>query len=248
MITASPAINTEITGLINLLVVDDDHSLLGLVKDIFSSIPLYTIHSATSYGEAFQLLRSGKRFHVCILDLGIYDIDNDEYILLKQYAHHCSIIILTGSRSPAKGAMCIQLGARAVIEKGADLKIFDLVEAVNINALINIVNFRYHYNSGETLSLATKILFEKKPKSVTAWADFMRISDRQLRNLWHANSGFSAKHILFLFNFLLQIFQYYTLYNFGSGEQKKDLRLFDDFDKNLNYFIKNREIFLFIIS
>jgi hypothetical protein len=44
------------------------------------------------------------------------DIENDEFYILRQYAYHCPIIVLTGSSSPIKGNM-IQLGARAVLER-----------------------------------------------------------------------------------------------------------------------------------
>ena len=208
---------------------------------------LYALHSATSNSQGLTFLRSGTRFHVCILDLGINDIENDEFYILRQYARHCSIIVLTGSRSPNKGATCIQLGARAVLEKGASFRGETLFDIINRCALLNIVNHRYNENGGDTLSYATKVLLEKKPQSVTEWADYMRITDRQLRNLWHTCSGFSAKHVLFLYGLLSHAFEYYSIQLFGTPEARKSMESGID-QKYSSYFQKNKEVISFLLS
>ncbi len=237
-----------VNGMINLLIVDDNPDILGFLKELFSSLPIYKVHSAANSGDALSILRSGKRFHVCVLDLGLCDIENDEYYLLRLYAHHSSVIVLTGSNSPVKGATCIQLGARSVVEKGVNFNPHKFLELVNNYAIINIVNFRYNDSSGETLNLATRILIEKEPPSVTDWASFMRITDRQLRNLWHNGSGFSAKHILFIFTFLKQVFQYFTLLNYGAPEDKKILLSDQEIKKLRSYYIAHKDIISFILS
>lgn len=233
---------------VNVLLVDDDSDASELLRDIFSLAPIYVVHSASSSCDALSLLRSGKRFHVIILDLGLSDVFNDEFYLLRQYAHNSSMIILTGSNSPSKGATCIQMGARSVIEKGAQFNTRKFIETVNFNSVINIVNSRYSNNNAETLNFATKVLFEKMPKSVTEWADCMRITDRQLRNLWHTGSGYSAKQVLVLFTILTQTFRYYTVFNFGTSEEKREFESTVDVKKLFSYYIAHKNIVTFILS
>ena len=102
---------------LNLLFIEDNNEFKDFILDLFEPVHLYTISTASSNTEALKYLRSGLRFHACILDLGMNDIENDEFYILRQYAYHCPIVVLTGSSSPNKGATCIQLGARAVLEK-----------------------------------------------------------------------------------------------------------------------------------
>jgi CheY-like chemotaxis protein len=235
-------------GILNILIIEDDPYSKSLVEDLLSEEPIYATHSAASSQEALELLRSGKRFHVCIMDLGLSDIQNDEFFILKQYAQHCSIIVLTGSCSPQKGATCIKLGARAVFEKGTDLNLKELLRAIHTNTLLSIVNHRYNEHNIDTINLATKILFDKKPSTVTQWADYMRISDRQLRNLWHNGSGFSAKYTLYLYMVFSAAFSYYYSLQFEPKEMIDDLLTSFSENKLHNYFNSNVEIILFLLS
>lgn len=233
---------------VNVLVADDDPDSLELLLDIFALAPIYVAHPVSSSTDALSLLRSGKRFHVLILDLGLNDVEKDEFYLLRQYAQHSSIIILTGSTSPSKGATCIQMGARNVIEKGAKFSTRKFIETVNYTSVINIVNSRYSDSSAETLNFATKVLIEKMPKSVTEWADCMRITDRQLRNLWHTGLGYSAKQVLALFTILTQTFRYYTIFNFGTSDEKRDFESAVDIKKLFSYYEAHKNIITFILS
>lgn len=221
---------------------------MGLIKEILSEQSVFCIHSAVSSQEALNLLKSGKRFHICIMDLGLSDIQNDEFFILKQYAQHTSIIVLTGSSSPQKGALCIKNGARGVFEKGTSLNIREFLLAIHHNTMISIINHRYNEHNPDTINLATKILFEKKPSSVTDWADYMNISDRQLRNLWHNGSGFSAKYTLSIYTLFSTAFSYFYATQFESKSVVTEL-LKSCSEKKLNtYFTQNSEIFMFLLS
>ena len=180
---------------LNALVVDDEWISQALVSELLSHVNIFEISTASRCAEAVTVLRS-RRIHLCILDLGINDIDNDEFYLLRTYAKTCSIIVLTASTSPQKGGLCMELGARAILEKRAPFDNRTFIINSNRYALLNIINPYYRERAGDTLGLTTKVLFEKDPRSVTEWADCLRITDRQLRNLW--NSGTGAKSILFL--------------------------------------------------
>jgi predicted peptidase len=87
----------------------------------------------------------------------------------------------------------------------------------------------------------------EKPQSVTEWADHLRITDRQLRNLWHTGSGFSAKYILFIHNMLSSALDYYRVELFGSDEEKEQLETSSE-EKLFSYFNAHQEIISFLFS
>jgi len=87
---------------------------------------------------------------------------------------------------------------------------------------MSIVYQYYDDSAGDTVNLAVKTLFEKKPATVTKWAEYMRLSDRQLRNLWNIGPAGGAKFILELFHIYYEAFQYYKTLLF---EQTKSIQI-----------------------
>ena len=234
-------------GLFNLLVVENDPSDLAAIRRLIEAFPCYSIIPAPDNSCALDRMRSGRRIHVCITELGMNDIGNDEFYLLRQYAHHCSMIVLTRSASAQKGAACVLFGVRAVFDKGTPFGGREFIETLNELTLINIVNHRYTENSGDTFNLATKILLKTNPRSVTEWADNLRITDRQLRNLWHTGSGFGAKHLLFLFHCCKSAFRHYESSLFDRGKESRFTPPFPP-RRMAAYFEGHRDILNFLIS
>ena len=234
--------------MLNILIVEDDPLSRTLLCELLEPASCYAVHTATTNGKALELLRSGKRFHACIIDLGINDVEDDEFYLLRHYARHSSIIVLTGSPSPQKGAACIQLGARAVFEKGTTFNGRLFFQHLNRMVLINVVNHRFNEWSGDTLNLATRTLFETNPRSVTDWAESMRITDRQLRNLWHSGLGFGAKHVLFLYNCLKNAFNYYENVLFENHRGERRSTPVTNQRHLAVYFQKNYELLTFLLG
>jgi hypothetical protein len=76
----------------------------------------------------------------------------------------------------------------------------------------------------------------------------MRITDRQLRNLWHKGSGYSAKQVLALFTILTETFRYYTVFNFGTIEEKCNFEDTVDVKKLFSYYVAHKNILSFILS
>lgn len=233
---------------INVLVIDPAVAAGTLpIHRLLASMPCCRVDYAATNTEALVLLRSGRRFHVCITELGMYDSENDEYVILRHYADHCSIVILTAEQSAAKGAHAVWLGARAVFDKVDQFDQREFMQVFGRMVLINVVNCRFNEWSGDTLNSATAILFEKNPVSVTEWADYMRITDRQLRNLWHSGSGFGAKQMLFLYGCLRNAFGYYESCYFSTHSPSHAVELF--FRKQYErYYTAHRDILLFLLS
>ena len=233
--------------LLNLLIIDPDDEARSRLATLLAPARCFNIEQATSTGEALEKIRNGKRFHCCITELGMNDVDNDEFFIPRHYAHHSSIMILTASPSPVKGATCAWLGVWDVFEKGPQFNERAFFSALTNMLMINIVNHRYSRYSNDTLNMATKTLLDSAPQSVTEWSDTMRITDRQLRNLWHTGSGFGAKHILFLFHCFKRAFTYYEIMEFGTSHEKQEAgRLFSQ--RHHTYFSTHRELLTFILS
>jgi len=219
--------------LLNLLIIEDDPHFSCFLQELFEPVTLFNVHSASKSSEALDFIKNGKRVHICILDLGISDVANDEFYILRICANICPVLVLTGSRSPSKGAVCIQLGAKAVMEKGAGFSAEKLFDEVIHHNMVNIICKNYNNSAADTVKLAVQILFEKKPLTVTQWAEFMRITDRQLRNLWNIGSPQGAKFILEIFHQYSDAFRYFKSvlfsqksdYCYGSSEKKSSMYL-----------------------
>ena len=205
--------------LVNVLLVDDDTRILSLLSGILNPICPYCIHNAATAQQAEKILSSPSRIHLCVMDLGISDIKNDEFYLLKQFGNRISFIILTGRPSPAKGFNAHALGAKAIIEKSGKFDNIKFLETVNHLSLLNIINPKYSPTTSDSLSLSTDLLFEKSPKFVSQWAQLMGMTDRTLRHIWTKNLGANAKIILSIY----QMFE--TAYNYFEQLEQNSERL-----------------------
>ncbi|MBD3393262.1 MAG: response regulator [Chitinivibrionales bacterium] len=193
---------------VNLLIVDDDPGIRSLVVDVLKPVRLYNVFEAANAAEAEEHLQSPERIHLCLLDLGLADLGNDEFHLLRNHGARVSFVVFTGSTSPAKGYAARELGAKDIIEKSPAFDRPAFLKRVNRLALLNVINPRYGATK-DTLSLSTEVLFDKTPKYVSQWAIQMGITDRELRHIWRKNLGANAKIILSIHQIFTAAFTYY---------------------------------------
>ncbi|MFP4164228.1 MAG: response regulator [Chitinispirillaceae bacterium] len=232
-----------LNGTLRVLVVEDDQTSAFLVNDILSFAPLYFVEQVSTCTSASDKLSSASRYHVAVLDLGIRDVHNDEFHILKQFSKEVSVIVFTGSDSPRKGAWSMILGAKAVVEKGASLDAFDFFRTVNRCALINIINRSYTETGGSgTLWTATRVLLEKKPATVNEWAEMMGITDRQLRNVWNTGGLPGARNVIFLHQLYSRAFSFYENSFNGASDQSKLLES-NEYQRFTEYYLTHRQLF-----
>ncbi len=193
---------------VKILLVDNDPGMISLLTGLFKPFILYDIQTATTAQQADKILSSPPRIHACISDLGIVDINNDEFFLLKKYGARVSFIIFTGSPSPLKGFDAHTLGAKTVIEKSSAFDNNFFFKTVNHFSLLNIINPKYR-TSQDSLSISTNLLFEKSPKFVSQWAQLMGMTDRALRHIWTKHLGANTKIILSIYQIFNSAFQYF---------------------------------------
>lgn len=227
-------------GCLNLLLLEDDPGYQDLILELLEPVKIFTCHKASSTGKALQCVNDTSRIHVCILDLGISDYAGDEFFILRNYADSIPSIVLTGSQSPGKGATCIQLGAKAVMEKGPGFS-FDLFYSslceLTIRGILGRIAAK---KASDTLKDSIDILLQRQPSTVTQWAEYLLITDRQMRNLWHNETGFGAKHILELHILLSNAFDYYEHILFGKSGMRGKSATLDDSRSHL-FFCRHRE-------
>jgi CheY-like chemotaxis protein len=186
---------------INILIADDEPVILQMLSDVMEEKTLYNVFSTKNAKEARDIITSGTRIHVCILDLGLRDVKNDEFYLLKTFAPFISFLVHTGSCEPIKGFKCKELGAKYLIDKGNTMNPYgaQFMDIVNTFGLQNIINPAYSEAAGSALDNATTALFSDSPGSVTDWAMKANISDRELRYLWKIKVGITARHALAIY-------------------------------------------------
>lgn len=186
---------------LNVLVIDDDPIILDLLRETLSLNSLYTVITTDTAAKAKAIICSDQRIHVCIMDLGLDDIDRDEYFLLKTFGPYISFLVHTGSSDPAQGFKSKQYGAKHLITKRiSSLNDIALIKSINYYALLNIVNYAYNENVFDTLKHATDMLFKNTPSTVSQWAIDAGITDRELRYVWKEKIGLMARYALTLYH------------------------------------------------
>lgn len=207
---------------VNVLLIDDDPEILALLSEILKPIGPYNLFCASTAQQAEKILTSPPRTHLCVLDLGITDIKNDEFVLLKRFGNRVSFIIFTGRPSPSKGFDAHALGAKTVIEKTENFDTIKFFKTVNYFALLNIMNPKHSTIINDSLSVSTDLLFEKSPNFVSQWAQMMGMTDRSLRYIWTKNLGANAKIILSTYQMFETAFDYFEKVMLQSEQYKVD--------------------------
>ncbi|NLL12828.1 MAG: response regulator [Fibrobacter sp.] len=229
-----------LNGCLNLLLLEDDPGYQDLILEFLEPVKIFVFRKASTTSSAMQFINNNQKFHLCILDLGISDYAGDEFFILRNYADCIPCIVLTGSQSPGKGAACIQLGAKMVMEKGSRFKFDIFYSSICEHTIRGILSQKAAKKASDTLNASIDILLQRNPSTVTQWAEYLLITDRQMRNLWYNETGFGAKHILELHMLLSNAFRYYQYILFG----KKDVRVttsWQDDSRSHLFFNNHRE-------
>jgi DNA-binding NarL/FixJ family response regulator len=195
---------------ISVLFVDDDPGQLQLYKDSLNEHPLYTVVTAGTAEEAQRILLGGVTIHLCVLDMGINDIRNDEFFLIKKFKDRCPFIVISGSMDIEKAYKATTYGAAGMISKPVEThtgKFWNtLTEVFCSKAIIP----QLPENANSQLKLCCEVLRNNKPGSVTEWAAHVNISDSYLRKLWGECFTISPKLMLLKYKVYQKAFLYHN--------------------------------------
>jgi DNA-binding NarL/FixJ family response regulator len=236
---------------INICIVDDDPQLLSVYSEILQSYGLYLIFPCSSVSDAESLFQSGKRIHVCIMDLGLKNSNNDEFYLLKKYSSDTSFIVVTGKESIKKGFDCGKYGSQSVFEKPVDFTSIDFLNAINNAFICSLVcGSRFHKPVLESIVQA---LLTKNPSDMSEWSMHANVTEQYLRKIWNLIFGYQPKYFLWLYKtFSTAFILYNTLFlqSTGSPDMPQFSRLPDEKDILAleRYFCNNKTIFNALLS
>lgn len=165
-----------------VLHVDDEETVLSLVRVLFEGLPLFDLHTSHTAMEAERKL-SFLSYHMCFCDLGIFDSSGDQYYLVKKFGASLPIFILSGRASMEESAHGMSAGAAWVYDKPATLD-RDFFSAI-LNRFLPQALFLYgtsalrHTRYHEVMDA----LFSHKPLSVEEWARIVNVNERYLRKI-----------------------------------------------------------------
>jgi CheY-like chemotaxis protein len=196
---------------ISILFIDDEVRQLEYYRDIVSGHALYSVQTASSAQEAQSIIASTtNRPHLCMMDLGIDDIGNDEFYLLKKFSNRVPFIIVSGSMDMERAFEASKHEAAAMIAKPAQMtseKFWGILSSVFLDYAIYP---NLNRESSSILQFCRDVLHNKDPESVTEWAALAAISDTYLRKIWAECFTYPPKLVLFLYKMYKYSFEHHN--------------------------------------
>jgi len=194
---------------LNILVVDDEPYILDIFQEYLNSYPLYSVTIASSVEIAENhILEKGKRWHACLLDLGMASPDFDEFYLLKKYGIKIPFIIVSGAHSIAKGLKAKSLGAFEAIDKPFSIENLYLINIINSAVIGGIFLYDSKNGRNEIVDKAIQILFSSNVSSIAEWSFKSCISESNHRKIWNEIYGISPKKMFCIYRMLKIAFEF----------------------------------------
>lgn len=194
---------------IKILIVDDEWSFAEVLRENLSAYVLYDVARAYSAKEADSILSSGQ-YHVCLMDLGLNDIDNDEYYLIKKYSPKISFIIVSARESLEKGFQARDCGALAAVSKPVDFSDLNFINLINEAFFQSLITPDSIITCKQVIRNAVRAFMSAKPTSIIQWAGKTGVEKRYFSKVWVEFFGYQPKHIVWLYKVLSHVFSYYN--------------------------------------
>ncbi|MBN2037236.1 MAG: response regulator [Chitinispirillaceae bacterium] len=172
------------SGRINLIIVEDEESLLSMLRATFSS-PYINIVTASEMREAGEkIAQRGAIWHCWIVDMCLGERKDAGTALIEENNNFPFAIVYSGLGSMEGAARAIQKGAAAVIDKGVDTLEKLVWEACSLMPLGVLCK--------GVLRKKKELLFLFKEHSIrdpNEWADKAGITLRQMENISMSATG-----------------------------------------------------------
>ena len=216
---------------IGVLIVEDEPAVAELHFEHLNSYKLYHVVCASSIKEAESVLSSSRRFHVCLLDLGLEDFDHDEYYLIRKYSPRMSFIVVSARDSLEKGFQAGTCGALAIINKPVDFYKIDFIDQINAAFFKSLLVPDNQSKCKPVIKDAIDAFLSSKPASVIHWANKVGVEERYLRKVWKECFEYPLKYVPWFHRIFSHAFSNYkSMYceEFGIEEGKTDITANDD--------------------
>lgn len=225
---------------IRVVAVDKDDALLEQYRRFFDICCLFQAHITETAAEAESWLRKSERMHVCLNGLGVTDIDNDEFYLLKTYGRNTSFIVVSDTTDPRIGYTAGTYGAKGFLRYPEDINLHAVLCTVLQAFIYNIVN-PDSAQDRPFVRRATVALVRKGPRNVTDWAHELHISESYFRRAWKDATGFRLKHVLFLHSLYSDALTYYELVCRTDSGNTTQVLARPQYSRQYEYYVENRE-------
>jgi response regulator RpfG family c-di-GMP phosphodiesterase len=193
---------------VNVIVVDDRPDIFRFIKDFLSAFKIYSLSTASCTNDALELIeKSERRFHVCLFDLGLDDVMQNEFLLLDRFGRTIPFIITSATEDTEKAFECKKRGAKAFVRKGSVDFMNKIIKSINQQALLSMICPKFVQDTNSPLSKFVNVLLQKNPEHINEWAREANITDRQLRYEWETHLGFSPKHSLCIYHLFSKLFE-----------------------------------------
>jgi hypothetical protein len=176
---------------INLIIIEDEASLLSMLKETFSHPYLKVAHASSMKEAKKAISRSGAVWHCWIVDMCLGEIENAGTALIEKYDNFPFAIVYSGLGSMEGAAGAVRKGAAAVIDKGADTLEKLIWEACGLMPLGVLCK--------GVIRKKKEILFlfrEHTIRNPAEWADKAGISLRQVENISLAATGIPPTYVV----------------------------------------------------
>jgi DNA-binding NarL/FixJ family response regulator len=233
---------------VNVLVVDDLPVFTSMIEEYLNPFKIYSVQTASSTREALDVLKTSKtRFHVCLFDLGLFDVERNEFFLLDKYGKKMPFVIMSAQEDTEKSFEAKKRGAKAYVRKGDDF-VRNVTLQCNRQALRSIVCPVSIDNPMSPIFRFLETLISKKPYFITDWAREANITDRHLRSEWEEHVGFSPKYSLCLYHLFSCIFEQIEAFCKNDEDPKEfcldrclqSIEKTPDCKRLMEYFLLNR--------
>jgi CheY-like chemotaxis protein len=236
---------------VNVLVVDDMPEFWTRVKGLLEIFTVYSVHTAETTASALEKIKnSDKRFHVCVLDRGMNDVERNEFYLLDKFGKTIPFIIMTARQDPDASFQCGRRGAKAFIRKATTTFNHALVSSLNKNSLFSMICPAYIEGENSLLSRSVDVMMKNNPQNVSEWARSLDILESKLWKEWKKQLGVNPKYALCVFHVFSKIFNHIdgacknmdTLTRFDLEECGKSLLNSTTYKRCLEYYLFNKNV------
>jgi CheY-like chemotaxis protein len=235
---------------VNVLVVDDMPEIREMVGGLLDLFGIYSVHRAESTKDAFEIIAQfPKRFHACLFDLGLNDVEGNELHLLEKFGKTIPFIIMSATEDTEKAFECKNKGGKTFVKKATPQFNSKLVSGLNKYALINLICPGYERNEGSVLTKCVDALEETNPHNVSDWAQEVGVIEVRMRKECEQQMTVKPKQALCVFHVFSGMFKHIektfddksSMGRFDADECGKALMDSIAYKKEFEYYLANRQ-------
>jgi CheY-like chemotaxis protein len=194
---------------VNILLVDDEPMIISWLSGMLELLGLYSVSCASSAAEAVAAIEtSEKRYHACVSDLGMKDVENNEFYLMDKYRKKMPFIVITARSDTEKGFKCGNSGVKETLMKNARDFEWRLVRAINKYAMGSVICPGFHESPPVALIRYMECLAQKKPACVNEWFSNLKMDYSFFRREWERYAGVKPKYSICIFHLFTAAFEY----------------------------------------